>query len=51
MCQESDVLFGLLACAQVAHSDCVMRPATEIHRTQDELDRDGGTVGMQHISF
>ena len=51
MCQEADVLFGLLACAQVAHGDCVMRPATEIDRTQNELDWDGGTVSMQHISF
>ena len=39
MGEEADVLLGLLARAQVAHRDRVMRLAGEIDRPQDELDR------------
>jgi hypothetical protein len=51
MGEITDVLFGLLACAQVANRDGAVRLAAEVDVPQDQLDRHPRPVGMAQLAF
>src|SRR5688572_24467860 len=38
--EEPDMLFGLLARAEIAHRDSLMRLAAEVHLAKDHFDRE-----------